>query len=309
MSEHIIPLSVVIHTKNSASTLQECLDSVKFASEVIIIDMESTDDTKKIAEKNNVRFIPIKDEGYGYADPMRNFGLSKATQEWILVVDSDERVSPGLEEWIRDFIEQRDQKEPAVAYRVPRLNSIFGQEIHHSGWWPDYQVRFFKKGFVEWEAKIHSVPNVQGRIIDLPDNSKVALLHDNYPTVEKFIERMNRYTSVTAKEKGTEREQEFSEQKLVKVFSEEFNRRMFHWDGIEDGGVGVGLSFLQATYELIVELKRWEKMGFAQKPDQLHTLEAMQAFSNDVQYWVADWHVKHSSGLKKLYWKARRKLG
>lgn len=310
MSENKLPISVIIHTKNAAATIEKCLHSVLFAQEILVIDMESSDETEKIAKKNGAQFITVKDKGYGYADPVRNFGLQQATQPWILVVDSDEEVSTGLSKWINNSLSKENTQQLAAAYRIPRRNFIFGQEIKHTGWWPDYQVRFFQKGSVTWPVEVHGVPEVNGKVEDLPANRELAFIHDNYPTVEKFVERMNRYTSATAKENhGKESKVDFSEKKVVETFSQEFIRRMFQWEGYKDHGVGMSLSFLQATYELLVLLKRAEKEGLdSPSPQPWEALDALYEFSSEIRYWYFESKIKESSGISQLLWRIRRKL-
>lgn len=301
-----LPISVIIHTKNSGSTLLQCLKSVEFAQEIVVVDMGSTDNTKQIASQFETVFVSVEDKGYGYADPVRNLALEKASQAWVLVVDSDEEVSETLKKWIEEQITKKEVS--AVAYKIPRRNFMFGLEVHHTGWWPDYQIRFFKKGTVSWPTEVHGVPKVEGELAEIPAKKELALIHHNYASVEQFVERMNRYTTATAKEEHHIKD--FSGKTFIQTFREEFSRRMFVWKGIEDGGLGVSLSFLQSTYQLLVQLKRWERDSFSQheKNDLNQTMAEVKNFSNELQYWYLTWQVEQHSGLSKIYWQVRRKL-
>src|SRR5690606_14218835 len=125
------------------------LKSVRFADEVVIVDMQSTDATLAIAQEVTDRIISVKD--VGYVEPARNTALSKATGDWILLVDADEEVP----ETLRDYLfERMEQPDSAEAYYLPRKNIVFGTWYHYAGWWPDYQLRFFKRGTVTWPTKI-----------------------------------------------------------------------------------------------------------------------------------------------------------
>lgn len=304
MASELFPVSVVVHTKNSAETLKGCLESAKFAEEIIVIDMKSSDDSKKIAKEYSAKVFEVEDSGF--VETVRNFGINKATQDWVLLLDADEEISDGLKIWLESFLSSPTKKDVSAFY-FPRKNYIFGQEIRHTGWWPDYNLRFFKKGAVSWKEEIHSQPEIKGKAEHLPADSDRCLVHYNYKNVTQYIERMNRYTGITADQLGSKKSLSASE--LMQSFSDDFVRRMFKWDGVRDGGLGLSLSLLQGSYQLLVELKQWEKGKFFEKnSDEQETVAAINQFKKDLAYWIADWHVKNSSGLSKIGWVIRRKL-
>lgn len=297
-----INLSVVINTKNAESTIKRTLESVSFADEIVVVDMHSSDATTKIVKKYTDKLFTHKD--VGYVEPARNYAISKAQGNWILIVDADEEVSPGLREFIMALV-RIDQKAEEVAdcYYIPRKNIIFDKWIQKTGWWPDHVLRLFKKGHVEWSDEIHSVPVTTGKVAELPAEEHYVLLHHNYQTVEQFIDRLNRYTTIEAQNRQSARQGS-----LIKEFGDEVLRRLFADRGIEEGKHGLSLSFLQAMYQMIISLKIWQKNGFKQtKLEQEMTIKELERFQKDLQYWIADWHVSRTVGLTKLYWKLIRR--
>lgn len=299
-------LSVIINTKNASSTLEKCLQSVSFADEIIIVDMMSTDDTIKIARKYTQDIYQHED--IGYADPARNFALSKASGRWMLVVDADEEIPPKLKEAILKII--FDESHDIDVYWLPRKNMIFGKWIEKAGWWPDHQVRLFKKGMVSWQVGVHRHPDIKGNADRFPDQENMAILHHNYQTVEQFLTRLNRYTGLQAKERlaVSESTPHHSTQSFFTSFSKEFISRLFLKEGIDEGMHGLSLSLLQGLYEFCIDIKKWEHLGFKPtKNDQEKTFQSLRAFQNDLNFWIADWKVKNSSGFNKLFWKVRRK--
>lgn len=315
--EHSI--TVIIHTKNSESTLEETLKSVQWAHEILVVDMQSTDNTHAIAKKYKARIESVPD--YGYVEPARNKALQLATSNWICIVDSDEVIPNSLALFFKDAA----QKNKSIdAYWVARKNILFGGWLQCGGWWPDYQLRFFRKGTVTWSNVIHAQPKVSGEALFLPPQEDMAIIHANYPTVESFLERMNRYTTHelkhrTTKEKTKKQElQHISADMLVHRWSSELLSRVFVHKGVEGGVRGTGTSLLQAMYELLVVFKLWEKQtNFHAQENKLdtnqetmqetkRTVQAFSALSTDLRYWIADWHVAHTTGLKHIWWRLRR---
>lgn len=293
-------ISVVINTKNSASTLKQCLQSVKWADEIIVVDMHSLDDTVEIAKKYTDKVYSFKD--VGFVEPARNFAIGKASGEWILVVDADEEITSALKSEILTIIEHTD----ISCFALPRKNIVLGDWLQTAGWWPDYQLRLFKRGAVAWQDTIHSIPKVEGKIRRLPASDSFAILHHNYQSVEDFIERLNRYTS---KEVEARKLSDIRPSTLIGGFRTELMSRLFYQNGISGGNRGVGVSFLQATYELTVRLKQWQAQGFEEKTENMNqTLAEVQALHQDLAYWIADLKVKQSSGIGKIIWIIRRKM-
>jgi glycosyltransferase involved in cell wall biosynthesis len=297
-------ISVVINTKNAAKTLPLALLSVKWADEIIVMDMHSSDETVKIAKKVTEHVFTHPD--MEYVEPARNAALAKATGDWILILDADEEVMPALAKRLQEIVTETDA---ADCYYLPRRNEIFGAVMTHTGWWPDYQLRFFRKGSVEWSDRIHSVPLTKGAVVELPAKVSLALLHHNYPTVESYLERLNRYTTIQAANRGAVDGVETD--MILRQFRQEFISRFFASAGHRDGARGAGLSLLQALYEVVVELKRWQLGEFAEvKVNSAERTELLRnelaTWLSDLAYWRADWEMQQSTGLAKWWWRVRR---
>lgn len=294
-------LTVLIHTKNAAATLKQALESVLFADQIIIVDMHSSDETVEIAKEYTSHIFAVED--VGYVEPARNFGLSKVKTKWVLILDADEEVSPDLSQKITELL-SRDTA--ADGYYIARQNIIFGKALAHTGWWPDWQLRLFKVGHVKWSTEIHSVPETKGEIKKLPAEPEYALIHHNYQSVHQFIDRLNRYTDIESTR--IDHQATLSEISDFRLFSQEFLRRLFAQGGLEDGRHGVALSLLQSMYPVIVALKQWQHAGFPEQDLMAATLRDLVRFRQELAYWIADWHVAHTSGLTQLGWQLRRKF-
>lgn len=287
-------ISVVINTLNEEKNLPRVLASVKnIADEVVVVDMHSTDATVEIAKKAKAKVYLHKKTGY--VEPARNFAVSKAKGEWILIIDADEELSDNLVKRLKQIA-----KNPkADYYRLPRKNIIFGKWIRHSRWWPDYNIRFFKKGNVSWSEIIHSVPVTQGKGLDLPPRENNAIVHYHYQTIEQYLERINRYTSEHAKLQVIDG-YEFVWQDLLKKPISEFLSRYFQGEGYKDGLHGLALAGLQAFSEFTLCLKVWQLNKFKSKEVELGKLvKTMKEVESDIHYWQADSLLKEVGGVKQ----------
>ena len=267
--------------------LRRALSSLKkIASEIVIVDMTSSDEVNKIASGYQVKVY--KHDLVNYVEIVRNFGISKTQNEWILIMDPDEEISVDLAEKLKDVVSKKE----ADYFRLPRKNIIFGKWIKHSRWWPDYNIRFFKKGYVSWNEIIHSVPMTQGKGIDLDPSEENSIIHYHYKSVEQYIERMNRYTSVQA---GNLLKNGycFDWRDLIKKPFNEFMSRYFDGNGFKDGLHGLVLAGLQAFSELTVYLKVWQSDKFKDyNTDPKKTLGVMDEIVSDYHHWRADTLLK-----------------
>lgn len=295
-----IPISVVINTRNAESTLQACLKSVSWASEIIVVDMKSTDTTVAIAEKAGATVFSHKQ--VDYVEPARNFALSKANLEWILLVDADEVIPKEL---ATKLINLANGDASADAYYIPRKNILLNHAMAHTGWWPDYQMRFFKNGVVKWSDKIHTQPTIKGTTDKLPPQQAVAIEHRNYQSIEQFITRLNRYTTVEANNRKDQKSN--LDTILLDVYGEFFNR-FFVQKGYLDQAHGLIFSNMQAFYQLVAKAKQWQQSGAKfDAMSEESAISQQQQIIREWQFWIADWKVNRSFGLKKLYWQIQRK--
>ena len=172
-------ISVVISVVDQeVSALPRALSSVvKIASEIILIDMTSSDKLFEIAREFHAKVY--KHNLVPYVEIVRNLGITKAEGKWILILDPDEKVSNELVAKIKRIILHKE----ADYYRLPRKNIIFGKWIKHSRWWSDHNVRFFKKDMVTWTETIHGVPITQGDGLDLEPKEELAIVHHHYDSI------------------------------------------------------------------------------------------------------------------------------
>lgn len=296
----MVKISVVINALNEEKNLPKAIASVKsFADEIVVIDMESEDKTSEVARSLGARVFSHKKTGY--VEPARNFAISKAVNPWVLILDADEEASEKLGQKINQIL-----KNPkADYYRVPRKNIIFGSWMKHSRWWPDYNIRLFKKEYVSWNEIIHAVPMTQGVGGEIEAKEEFALIHHNYDSIEQYILRMNRYSTEHAALKVKEG-YKFSWKDLIVKPVNEFLSRYFFGEGFRDGLHGLALSLLQAFSELTVYLKIWQKEKFVgQNPGLSEVVSVIREEEKDLHYWESDALFKESGSLTN---RIRRKL-
>lgn len=290
----MVQISVVINTLNEQENLPHAIGSVKnLADEVVVVDMRSEDNTRKIAAELGAKVY--EHDRMGYVEPARNYAISNATGEWVLILDADERITPELESTLKQIVKSKDSKD---YYRIPRKNLVFGKWLRHSRWWPDYNIRFFRKGYVEWNEVIHSVPMTRGKGADLEAKQDNALIHYHYETIEQYMERLNRYTTHQARSIAQDRYL-FDWKDLIKKPADEFLSRYFEGQGYKDGLHGLALSGLQAFSEFVVYLKIWQMDNFKKRHLNIEdVIETTRRSESDVHYWQADTLLKERGGIK-----------
>jgi glycosyltransferase involved in cell wall biosynthesis len=182
-------LSVMIITYNEEERLQGALDSVKWADDIVVVDARSTDRTVAIARSYTDRVIVRDWPGFV---AQRNFALDQTRYEWVLSLDADERLSPALQEEIQRLCETEMS---ADAYYVPRRAYFLGRWIAHSGWYPDYKLRLFRKACGRWQGgPVHESVHVTGTVQSLRGD----LWHYPYRDLAHNLHRINRYSTLGA---------------------------------------------------------------------------------------------------------------
>ena len=185
----MIELSAAIITKNEEAHLPDCLKSLSFVDEIIVVDSGSTDRTVEIAKAFGCRVFVEAWKGYG---PQKNNAIDKCTNAWVLLLDADERVAEETKEVIIKTL-----KEPtADAYSFRRKNYLHGRWLRHSGYWPDRQVRLVNKNKGHFQGFIHEKWVTEGHSHDLDAH----LEHYSFLNYSDMIKRLNDYSSVIAKE-------------------------------------------------------------------------------------------------------------
>lgn len=183
-----MPLSVAIITRNAASQLDACLASVAFADEIVVVDSGSSDGTVELAARRGARVIAKEWLGFG---PQKQFAVASASHDWVLCLDADERLSDVLRKSILDEL-----KAPrGLVYAMPRCNRFLGRWLRHGEGYPDWSVRLFHRAHARWSDDAVHEKIVTGQpVLRLRGD----LLHDSAETLEKYLDKQNRYTTLQA---------------------------------------------------------------------------------------------------------------
>lgn len=255
-------VSVSVLTYNEEKNIRACLESVRdFANELIVLDSGSTDRTIDIVRESGAR---VEYRAFDNYPNQRNAALELARGDWIFFVDADERATPALGHEIRERIAMSQElnssptaarRSPLAGFWVPRRNFIFGKEIRHTGWSPDYQPRVLRKGRARFDPArhVHELVLWDGETGYLRE----PLIHYNYDTLAQFRAKQIVYTRYEARvwfEEGKRaRWRGFIGQPL-----REFFRRYISLEGWRDGGHGLLLSALMAYYAFVRQKSLWE---------------------------------------------------
>lgn len=244
-------LAVIVLTKNEAKHIRDCLTSVRSAAdELLVLDAGSEDATVELAraEGARVEFRPFDN----FAN-QRNAAALMTNASWIFYIDADERASPALMREIRECTRAADAE--VAGFWVPRRNIIFGKEIRHTGWSPDFQPRVLRRARARFDPtrEVHELVVWDGETRFLQE----SLIHYNYETLHQFHVKQRVYTAYEAKiwhEEGKRaRLRGFVGQPL-----REFFRRYFQLAGWRDGGHGLLLSLLMARYAVTRQKMLWD---------------------------------------------------
>jgi len=184
-------VSVAIITQNESSNIRPCLEGVQWADEIIVVDNDSTDDTQEICRSFGARVF--NEEWKGFAR-QKNSAIEKTRNEWVLSLDADERIPPELGREIEMVLTETPRAE---GYRIARRNFFLGRWIRRCGWYPDYNLRLFRKTKGQFlERAVHEKVEVRGRVSDL----KNPMEHHTYRSLSDFMERLERYSNLAAQE-------------------------------------------------------------------------------------------------------------
>jgi glycosyltransferase involved in cell wall biosynthesis len=185
-----LPLSLVVITRDAAKDLADCLASAPFASEIVVVDAGSRDDTVDVARRLGARVLEERWRGFG---PQKRFAVDAAAHDWVLCRDADERVTPGLERAIRAAFAAGDPAAPAFAFA--RRNRFLGRWLAHGEGYPDWNVRLFDRRRARWsDDPVHEHVLADGPVARLDGD----LLHASAESIDDYVAKQNRYTSLQA---------------------------------------------------------------------------------------------------------------
>lgn len=241
-------VSVAINTYNEEKNIANAIESVPFADEIIIVDMYSSDRTVEIAKRySNVKVFNF--EPCGYADPARQYAIEQVSNDWVMVLDADELVTPVLWNELKSVVEN----DLADVVQIPRVNYMFGEKIICGGWAKDTVLRFFKKSsIIGYSARVHSdfyqfPTDVRKIFLDIPE---AYILHFNYLGIEHFIEKMNKYTTIEAAEMFKGQRGIPKAKHIIKDCLWFIPRFMWKSGGRKNGWTGLALAVLMLTYKI-----------------------------------------------------------
>jgi glycosyltransferase involved in cell wall biosynthesis len=182
------PLSAVVIARDAAAQVDACLASIAFADEIVVVDSGSLDDTRERARLHGARVVEQAWLGFG---PQKQFAVSQATHDWVLCIDTDERVSDTL----RDAILAELRAPRASVYAMPRCNRFMGRWLRHGEGYPDWNVRLFHRRHARWsDDAVHEHVVSGDRVARLRGD----LLHESAESLERYLDKQNRYTTLQA---------------------------------------------------------------------------------------------------------------
>ena len=239
-------LSVIIICKNEEEMLEDCLKSVLWADEIIIVDSGSNDQTLNIARKYTDKVYTHTDwQGFGI---QKNIALSYASKSWVLSIDADERVPQALQEEIINIL----QSPANTVFEIPRRSWFLGKEIHHSGWSPDYVARLFRRNQAKFSNDL-----VHERLLfdHAASRCKQSLIHYSFSNLDQVIHKMNFYSTAGAENKFNAHKKGGLGKALLHGFSSFFKTYIIKL-GLLDGREGfiLALANAQGSYYRYLKL-------------------------------------------------------
>jgi len=250
-------ISVLVLAKEEEETIKACLESAKWADEIVVLDNNSKDKTLEIAKTYTKKIFQKEFQGF---DKERNFLKDKASGEWVLYLDADERITAQLRHEISSLI--TNYQSPINAYAIPRKNILLGKWQKFGGFWPDYQIRLFKKDkLLYWQGALHEQPKFDGELGYL----KNPILHLSHRNLEQMMKKTVNWSKIEAKLRLEAGHPKISGWRLVRVVLTEFYDRLVKKQGFKDGTEGWLEAIYQSfsvfiTYGRLWEMQRSQKL-------------------------------------------------
>ncbi|MCK5242445.1 glycosyltransferase family 2 protein [bacterium] len=243
-------ITAVVHTYNEEKNLPDCLESLRFADEIVVVDNDSTDQTVAIAQTTGARVVYYHGY-YGYPEPARVFGLTQLQGDWVFILDADERITPELQ---KTLLQLKDDSQAKAGYWVGIRNYHFGRWLKHGKLYPDLHLRFFRRELGSYpEVGLHRGIQVDGET----DRLQGDILHFSYRDIQHYFQKFNTYTSVEAKRLITQQHRPTGYDILLKPIHRFLKAYLFQ-GGILDGLPGLLFHCFSAAYIFSSEAKVWE---------------------------------------------------
>lgn len=258
----MIKLSVVIIAGNEEKNIKDCLESVKWADEIIVVDSESSDRTRDIASGYTQKVLVKKWEGFV---PAREYSVKMASNDWILSLDADERISDELKVEIREYLKNGLDK---PGYRIPRRNYFLNKVIRSCSWYPDYQLRLFNKNYAKLtDRKVHEGFEVSGEVGYLKND----IIHFTHQNITDTIKKINDYSYLQAFEKA--KGKKVSAKNLILNPAAAFLNHFIGRKGFKDGIYGMMVSLIHMMTNLLTYMKTWELQNINSAKEDLNEQE------------------------------------
>ena len=240
-----LPVSVLVNTLNEETNIKNCLESLTWADEIIVVDMHSDDKTVEIARRYTKKIFYFK--RMGYADPARQFALGKASHEWVLVIDADELVTKRMRDRIKDIME----KDLGDVIYFPQYIYFFGAPLKGTGFGPlqNLAPRFFKKSHMDFDDRVHVVFDIKkgARIYTVKDPDD-GYLHLTFVDIEQYLDKFNKYTTIEAQNVFQGKKKKSTFIRVLFAMVKTFIYRFIIKQGFKDGFKGFYLTIMSMMY-------------------------------------------------------------
>jgi len=244
-------ISAIIIAKDEETMLPDCLKSLDWVDQIIVINNGSIDKTSQISKKYGAKVIDLPRLDEPNFSQSRNRGLKEANTKWLLYIDADERVEDKLRDEILAII--KDPKNSA--YAIPRRNFIFGREFKHTGQKPDYVKRLFKKESLQkWTGKLHEEPVFTGELGHL----KASFLHIKHESLSEMVDKTNCWSELEAELMFSANHPPMNVWRFITAMMREFYLRMFKQMAFLDGPEGIIYAIYQVFSRFTSYAKLWE---------------------------------------------------
>jgi glycosyltransferase involved in cell wall biosynthesis len=244
-------LSVAIIAKNEETIIRRTLESVKWADEIVVVDSGSTDKTVAVCREYTDKVF--HQDWLGYAG-QKNAAIDRTTGDWVLSLDADEPLEPALAEEIKKIVASQQSLD---AYRIPRKTIFLGRWVKHGGWYPDYNLRLFRKGKGKFQERaVHEVIRIEGAV----GNTRHAIEHHTYPDIASYMSRINSYSSLAVDVMAGKGINGFRASWMNILFRPvlTFVHKYFFRLGFLDGKHGLVLNLFHSYYVFAKYAKAWE---------------------------------------------------
>lgn len=288
-------ISVVISAFNEERKIRRSLESVQWADEIIVVDNNSTDKTVQIAKQYKAKIYSRTN------NPMlnvnKNYGFEKSNCSWILNIDADEVIPEALHSEIIETLKTGSEFD---GFWIPRKNIIFGKWIQNGLWWPDNQLRLFRRNRGKFPClHVHEYIKVDGKT----DNLVQPFIHFNYETVTQYIYKMDTIYTENEVANQVSLEYKLAWFDAIRFPTSDFLKIYFAQRGYRDGLHGLVLAILQSFYSFIVFAKLWEREKFNDIEINIPQLEAeLKRSTQDYKYWVYTTKMQRTRNIVMFNW-------